>query len=189
MMFPDEEDAASGAKKAAVTFNILDMAEERVVEMPNPRPNPDCKATTTAALGCQISFDRSQLLGFIRAQVQGDVDPKPRDDQPQQTGSQSVTVLFNQPPPNADDDDQGDEVSLPEAVQDLLGDESVDAFLVAFVAPAAVEALTATRGVGSDVRAGLLANPHFADLVSQLGQVLGQEERFSAVRGIVDAQG
>ena len=94
-----------------------------------------------------------------------------------------ISVLFQQ----ATEGDEA-EASLPEEVQDLLGDESVDAFLVAFVSPAAVQTLLA-HSAGSDKRAALLANEHFAALVSQLGQVLGGDVNFSAVRGIVDVQG
>ena len=97
-----------------------------------------------------------------------------------------ISVLFQ----DATGDDEA-EPSLPEEVQDLLGDESVDAFLVAFVSPTAVQTLLAQTQTasGSDKRASLLVNAHFGGLVSRLGQVLGGEENFSSVRGIVDAQG
>ena len=65
MMFPDQdEDESTGSNKAAVTFNILDITKERVVEMPDARPNPDCGAESD--LACALSFDKLQLIEFIR---------------------------------------------------------------------------------------------------------------------------
>ena len=194
MMFPDQdEDESTGSSKAAVTFSLLNVAEEQVVEMSELRPSADCQASSDSR--CTLSFDLAQLTAFIKEQLQGGKPEQQEQQQEQelesevpeeQAGVTSVTVLFQ----DATGDDEA-EPSLPEEVQDLLGDESVDAFLVAFVSPTAVQTLLAQTQTasGSDKRASLLVNAHFGGLVSRLGQVLGGEENFSSVRGIVDAQG
>ena len=187
MMFPDQaEDDSTGSNKAAVTFSMLDIAEEQVVEMSAQRPNADCQGSSDSR--CTLSFDLAQVLAFAREQLQGghSEQQEVKSAESEQAGLQSVTVLFQQAATGTEGDEA--EASLPEEVQDLLGDESVDAFLVAFVSPAAVQTLLA-HSAGSDKRAALLANEHFAALVSQLGQVLGGDVNFSAVRGIVDVQG
>ena len=97
-----------------------------------------------------------------------------------------ISVVFQQPAAGSEDDE--DEPSLPEQVQDLFADESVDAFVIAFVSPAAVQKLLRTPDVNSvsDMRSGLVANSQFTDLVSTLGKVLS---RYTGMRGIVDVQG
>ena len=192
MMFPDQvEDESTGSNKAAVTFSLLNVAEEQVVEMSELRPSADCQASSDSR--CTLSFDLAQLIAFVKEQLQGGKPEQQKQEQElesevpeEQAGVTSVTVLFQ----DATGDDEA-EPSLPEEVQDLLGDESVDAFLVAFVSPTAVQTLLAQTQTasGSDKRASLLVNAHFGGLVSRLGEVLGGEENFSSVRGIVDAQG
>ena len=65
MMVPDqaEGDTSSTESKRAVTFSVLDIMEERVVEMSNPRRNPDCN--TDKDLVCDLSIDKLQMTEFI----------------------------------------------------------------------------------------------------------------------------
>ena len=167
----------------------MHVADERVVEMMDPRPSPKCKDSAGDS-GCDISFDRSQVTDFIVEQMQGDQQAKQQkiqlENKAQLEAMQSVTVLFQQPAAGSEDDE--DEPSLPEQVQDLFADESTNAFVIAFVSPAAVQKLLGTSDVNSvsDMRSALVANSHFADLLSKLGQVLS---RYTGIRGIVDIQG
>merc|ERR1712032_479971 len=102
-----------------------------------------------------------------------------------------VTVLFQQPAAAAaaagSEDDKA-ETSLPDEVKDLFADASTGALVIAFVSPAAAQKLLATSDMTavSDMRSVLVTNPHFADLVSKLGQVVS---RYSGMRGVVDVQG
>ena len=181
------------------------MAQEKVVEMIDPRPSPKCKDSTGDS-GCGISFDRSQVTDFIdeeiqvdqpsekegESQVQGEQQPKQRkveEGEPEQArpeAMQSVTVLFQEPAAGSEGDDP--QSLLAKEVKDLFADESTGGLIIALVSPAAVQKLLGTPDMTSmsDMRSAMVANSQFTGLVSKLGQVLS---RYTGIRGIVDIQG